>query len=60
MPQLYPFATFTFRFVVEFTKEFGGVSFLMGLDNKIMQVCEDITGPRSWEFFQGLLVSHEA
>ncbi len=29
---------------------------LAGLDMKIMQVCGDIMGPRSWESFQGHLV----
>ncbi len=32
---------------------------LAGFDKKIMQVCEDIMGPGSWEFFQGPLVRHQ-
>jgi hypothetical protein len=29
--------------------------FLVGFDKKIMQVCGNIMGPRSWESFQGPL-----
>jgi hypothetical protein len=34
---------------------FSFLSFLVGFDKKIMQVCGDIMGPRSWKSFQGSL-----
>jgi hypothetical protein len=34
--------------------------FLVGFNDRIMQVCGDITGPRSWESFQDPLVKHRA
>jgi hypothetical protein len=36
------------------------VSLLAGFNKKIMQICEDIMGSRSWESFQGLLVKCRA
>jgi len=33
---------------------------LASFDKRVMQVCGDIMGPKSWEFFQGLLVMHQA
>jgi hypothetical protein len=35
------------------------MSFLASFNSKIMQVCGDIMGPRSWEFFQGPLTRHQ-
>jgi len=34
---------------------FSFLSFLVGFDKEVMQVCGDIMGPRSWESFQGSL-----
>ncbi len=36
------------------------LSFLASFDKRIMQVCADIIGPRSWEFFQGPFTKHQA
>jgi len=33
---------------------------LAGFNRRIMQICGDITGPRSWESFQGPLARHQA
>jgi hypothetical protein len=35
------------------------MSLLASFDKRIMQVCGDIMGPRSWEFFQGPLMRHQ-
>jgi hypothetical protein len=33
---------------------------LAGFNKRVMQICGDITGPRSWESFQGPLTRHQA
>ncbi len=45
---------FYFTWTILFSFSF--LSFLVGFDKRIMQVCGDIMGPRSWESFQGPLV----
>jgi hypothetical protein len=39
---------------------FSFLCFLVGFDKRVMQVCEDIMGPRSWESFQGPLTRRQA
>ncbi len=39
---------------------FSFLFFLVGFNRKVMHVCGDIMGPRSWEPFQGPLVRHQA
>jgi hypothetical protein len=36
------------------------LSFLVNFNKKLMQVCEDIMSPRSWESIQGLLARRMA
>jgi hypothetical protein len=36
------------------------LSILTSFDKRIMQICGDIMGPRSWEFIQGSLMGHQA
>jgi hypothetical protein len=36
------------------------LSLLAGFNKRVMQICGDITGPRSWESFQGPLARHQA
>jgi hypothetical protein len=38
---------------------FSIMSLLVGFDKRIMHVCGDIMGPRSWESFQGPLARHK-
>jgi len=35
------------------------LSFLVKFDRRIIQICGDIMGPRSWESFQGPLARHQ-
>ncbi len=38
---------------------FSFLFFLASFDEKIMQICGDIMGPRAWEFFQGPLTRRQ-